>query len=572
MHVSMLESSDLKQPKLPKDEYKPYHDALVDRLVVLQQEAKKADRGVVVLFEGWKGAGKGSRISDLIYHLDARGVSVHVTEDFDAAEAEKTKSPDFGATSYYPAMQQFWKALGPRDSITFFDRGWYSVFIDHLENEMHLTPGKSMKKMKKKARKTLKSAIEEIRAFEQQLVDDGYIVVKFFLHISEATQRKRLLKLHNDPATTWRVSDYDLRQMLNYPESYELYTQMLEATDFEHAPWMVLPAEDKRRVNLAVARKLVDVLEDVTTAEKDPAAVEAEEKAKANSASQGEEKVYHDERKRSPEENEQLLIEAKERVRLAELEAPLESRFLIEKDYPRLDKVDHSLMLTREDYKRELKEQQALLHDLELQMYIHRVPMMIMYEGWDAAGKGGSIKRVAQALDARSYTIFTSPAPTKADLAHPFLWRYWTRLPKAGHVGIYDRSWYGRVLVERVEGFASPLQWARAYDEINEFERSMVNWGAILLKFWVDISPETQLERFEARENNPDKQWKITAEDWRNRDRYPEYYAAVQDMFRLTSTPEAPWIILESDDKYYARVKALKVINRALKDRLKEFE
>ena len=198
--------------------------------------------------------------------------------------------------------------------------------------------------------------------------------------------------------------------------------------------------------------------------------------------------------------------------------------------------------------------------------------MMIMYEGWDAAGKGGSIKRVAQALDARSYTIFTSPAPTKIELAHPFLWRYWTRLPKAGHVGIYDRSWYGRVLVERVEGFASPSQWARAYDEINEFERSMVQWGAILLKFWVDISPETQLERFEARENNPDKQWKITAEDWRNRDRYPEYYAAIQDMFRLTSTPEAPWIILESDDKLYARVKALKTINQALEERLKEFK
>ena len=201
-------------------------------------------------------------------------------------------------------------------------------------------------------------------------------------------------------------------------------------------------------------------------------------------------------------------------------------------------------------------------------MYIKRIPLIIMYEGLDAAGKGGNIKRVAQALDARSYTIFPSPAPTKQELMHPFLWRYWTRLPKAGHVGIYDRSWYGRVLVERVEGFASPQQWSRAYDEINEFERDLVRWGAILIKFWVDISPETQLQRFEAREQNPEKQWKITAEDWRNRDKYPQYYAAIDDMFRLTSTDFAPWIVLESDDKYYARIKALKIINEALEERL----
>ena len=185
-----------------------------------------------------------------------------------------------------------------------------------------------------------------------------------------------------------------------------------------------------------------------------------------------------------------------------------------------------------------------------------------------AAGKGGAIKRVAQALDARAYTIFPSPAPTKPELAHPFLWRYWTRLPKAGHVGIYDRSWYGRVLVERVEGFATDAQWARAYDEINEFEQELVRWGAVLLKFWVDVSQEEQLARFRARQEDPAKQWKITDEDWRNRDKYPQYKSAVEDMFRLTSTPFAPWIVLESDDKRFARVKALETINDALEARL----
>ena len=177
---------------------------------------------------------------------------------------------------------------------------------------------------------------------------------------------------------------------------------------------------------------------------------------------------------------------------------------------------------------------------------------------------------MAQALDARAYTVFPSPAPTKPELLHPHLWRYWTRLPKAGHVGIYDRSWYGRVLVERVEGFATPSEWGRAYDEINEFERELVRWGAILLKFWVDVSPEEQLRRFRDREQDPAKQWKITDEDWRNRDKYPQYKAAIEDMFRLTSTPFAPWMVLESDDKRYARVKALKIINDALEARLRE--
>ena len=257
----MLESIVTNQPKLSKEEYKPYHDALVDRLVVLQQEAKKAGTGVVVLFEGWKGAGKGSRISDLIYHLDARGVSVHVTEDFDPAEAERTRSSDFGATGYYPTMQQFWKALGPRDAITIFDRGWYSALIDHVFNEMHINSNKKRKRVKKRARQTVDAAVEEIRAFERQLVDDGYIVVKFFFHITEKTQRERLLKLYNDPATSWRVSDRDLRQMLDYPAIYKLYDQLLESTDFDEAPWTLLAAEDKRRANLAVAEELVNLLD-----------------------------------------------------------------------------------------------------------------------------------------------------------------------------------------------------------------------------------------------------------------------------------------------------------------------
>ena len=250
--------------------------------------------------------------------------------------------------------------------------------------------------------------------------------------------------------------------------------------------------------------------------------------------------------------------------------APKSSKFIIMAGYPQIDHDSPKPSLDEGEYRVALKREQKRLAQLENEMYQKRVPLILMFEGWDAAGKGGAIKRVAQALDARAYTIFPSPAPTKPELAHPHLWRYWTRLPKAGHVGIYDRSWYGRVLVERIEGFASTDEWARAYDEINEFEYELVQWGALLLKFWVDVTPDEQLARFKSREADPARQWKITDEDWRNRDKYPQYKAAVNDMFRLTSTAYAPWVLLDSNDKLYARVKVLQTVNDALEARLRD--
>lgn len=566
--ITMLESLETTSPKLSKEEYKQAYDPLIKRLVLLQQRARKHDIGLVVLFEGWKGAGKGSRISDLMYHLDARDASVYVTEDFDSDEARRVQSPDFGASGYYPVMQQFWKALGTRGSFTFYDRGWYSLAAQHLISQV---AGGKKKDAQRTIDRGLFRALPSIESFERQLITEGYLVVKFFLHISEETQRDRLTKLANNPATSWRVSKEDLRQIDDYEQTYRIYDELLSKSNFGSSEWVVLNAEDKRRVNLKVVSTLVDVLEAELAKQKSPEDLAAEAKAKENSSHQGEEQAWQDERHRSEEENARLRAEATEEALRASAQAPRWSKFPIVPHRPSLDGVDQTLALSREDYKKQLKVEQEKLFNLELEMYIKRIPMILMYEGWDAAGKGGNIKRVAQALDARSYTIFPSPAPSRLELAHPHLWRYWTRLPKAGHVGIYDRSWYGRVLVERVEGFASPAQWAAAYDEINDFERDLVNWGAILLKFWVDISPEVQLERFEARENNPEKAWKITAEDWRNRDKYPQYRAAVEDMFRLTSTHHAPWILLESNDKYYARVKALRLINEALEQRLKDF-
>ena len=562
----MLEKVDFNVSDISKDEYKPVYDELVKRLVVLQQQAHEKGVGLVVLFEGWDGAGKGGRISDLLYKLDARHTTVHVTESYNVKTARKFREGKLGATDFFPPMQQFWRALDARGNMTIYDRGWYTTAIQ----QQLYTAESSMDdfdNLDPRDVQAILAKIDSIESFERQLVDDGYIVVKFFLHIQRDTQRKRLGRLAQDPQTAWRVTQAELAHVDDYARNYEIFNRILPRTNFGFAPWVVLNAEDKRRANLGIARTLVNALDEAVSKAPDEAVAEALAKAQENSAGVAK-KQEGDERSRTPKEQARVR-EANERIAAEQAAAsPHGSRFVIASDYPTLKGVDYHLRLERDEYKKQLKAEQQKLFELEMQMYLARIPMILMYEGWDAAGKGGSIKRVAQALDARSYTIFPSPAPTKPELMHPHLWRYWTRLPKAGHVGIYDRSWYGRVLVERVEGFASPATWARAYDEINEFERDLVDWGAILLKFWVEVDREEQLARFEARAADPAKQWKITDEDWRNRDKYPQYREAVEDMFRLTSTEFAPWIILESNDKLYARVKALRIINQALEERL----
>ena len=564
----MLEKVDFNVSEISKDEYKTTYDDLVNRLVVLQQQAHEKGVGLVVLFEGWDGAGKGGRISDLLYKLDARHTTVHVTESYNVKTAKKFRTGKLGATDFFPPLQQFWKALDMRGNMTIYDRGWYTTAI---QQELY-TSEKSLAEIDldnidpESLERTL-AHINSIEAFERQLVDDGYVVVKFFLHIRRKTQKQRLSRLAADPQTSWRVTTEELAHMDDYKRTYEIYNRLLPRTNFDFAPWVILNAEDKRRANLGVVRTLVNALDDALNKAPDEEAAAALEKAQANSAGLIKQDDK-DERTRTPKQQAKVREENEKAAALQAAAAPKESRFKIISDYPTLKGVDYHLRLDPEDYRHQLKEEQKKLFNLEMQMYLARIPMILMYEGQDAAGKGGSIKRVAQALDARSYTIFPSPAPTKPELMHPHLWRYWCRLPKAGHVGIYDRSWYGRVLVERVEGFASPSTWARAYDEINEFERDLVDWGAILLKFWVEIDREEQMNRFTARAEDPAKQWKITEEDWRNRDKYPQYREAVEDMFRLTSTEYAPWIILESNDKLYARVKALRIINQALEARL----
>ncbi|MCL2749605.1 MAG: polyphosphate--AMP phosphotransferase [Coriobacteriia bacterium] len=534
----MLEKVKLSDKKLAKEEYKALYSSLIKKLVLLQQQARAEEVGLVVLFEGWNGAGKGSRISDIVYHLDARATTVHVTKDIDEDELNYFHELNQDIKGFFPAMQEFWRALGPRGNITFFDRGWYtsviqrmlfSLFGSDLGMEKEISP-----ENKRQIKGLAENPMQSMAEFENQLIADGYAVLKFFVHISEKEQIDRLAKLYINPATQWRVSKEKLVRSRNYKRAYWVYDELLELSDTAAAPWILINGEDRRQANLTICAEMVNALEGAL------AAALARKQA-------------------------DLL----QNPAPAEL-APSVSRFAQTAITPCLEQVDYRLVLEEKEYRARLKAEQEKLHDLELKMFLKRIPLILMFEGWDAAGKGGIIKRVAQALDARAYTIFPSPAPTPLELLHPHLWRYWTRLPKAGHVGIYDRSWYGRVLVERVEGFATPAEVCRAYDEINGFELDLVNWGALLLKFWVEISPEEQLKRFYQREEDPVKLWKITEDDWRNRDKYPEYRVAVNDMFRLTSTSFAPWVILESEDKLYARVKTLQLINATLEAHLQE--
>ncbi len=585
----MLETLDFSKHKMKKEDYKLQYKPLIDKLVILQQKARSKGIGLVVLFEGWGGGGKGSRISDLMYELDARATSVHVTRDFDADAAKTFEGSSYVVSDFYPSMQEFWKGLGERGTITFFDRGWYTAAIDQGLNSIRAEEKKEKVGKSRKKKLSRLSLLEESAAkardkfhgdivgsycnishnFEKMLVDDGYIVIKLFVHVSQETQEKRLRQLYKDPSTSWRVSKEKLHQIKHYDRILKLYDQLIEMTNFSFAPWTLVNGEDRREANIQIAQALVDSIEYALEHDKNADDRKALKKASENSARASEVSAEDYFALGEDSTNEELLKAAKAEADLQHSQSPRASRFIIPAGYPQIDHtISKPCIDTKEEYKKLLKKEQARFKALELEMYQKRIPLILMYEGWDAAGKGGNIKRVAQAIDARAYTIFTSPAPTKPELMHPHLWRYWIRLPKAGHVGIYDRSWYGRVLVERVEGFASPKQWGRAYDEINAFEHELVQWGAILLKFWVDITPEEQYRRFKAREENPQKTWKITEEDWRNRGKYPQYKQAIDDMLRLTSTTFAPWIILESENKYYARIQALRAINEALEKRM----
>ena len=343
------------------------------------------------------------------------------------------------------------------------------------------------------------------------------------LFFSQEEQKKRFKKLEDSKETSWRVTKDDWRRNKEYDRYLEINEEMLQKTDTERAPWSIIEATDK---DYAAAKIMTLVADRFEAALREKAAPK-------------------------PEVSEKPPVK-EERYQNGVLSG-----------------VDLTKTLTKEEYKKEIDRLQKRLEFLHSEIYRLRIPVVLGFEGWDAGGKGGAIKRLTSHLDPRGYRVNPTASPNDIEKVHHYLWRFWNNVPKAGHIAVFDRTWYGRVMVERIEGFCSEADWKRAYQEINEMEAHMANAGAVVIKFWLHIDKDEQERRFKERQQNPAKEWKITDEDWRNREKWDQYETAVNEMLVRTSTTYAPWVVVEGNCKYYARVKVLRTVVDALEERVK---
>lgn len=417
--------------------------------------------------------------------------------------------------SLRPFLWRFWTKIPAKGRIAVFDRSWYRrVLTDRFD--------------KRVKEKEIPTAFSDIRSFEKQLTDDGMVILKFFLFISRKEQKKRFEHLLSSRETSWRVSKEDMQRNKEYDKYLEMNEEMLRMTDTENAPWMIIEATDKTYASVKIISSAVQCLR------------EALSKAR---------------------QKKEFLLQQKQEAEKMEMEPSFKNGAL--------SKVDLSKSLEKEAYKKELEYLQKRLEILHGELYRLRIPVVLAFEGWDAGGKGGAIKRLTSSLDPRGYAVHPTASPNDIEKVHHYLWRFWTNMPKAGHVAIFDRTWYGRVMVERIEGFCTEEEWKRAYQEIKEMEEHMANFGTVVLKFWLHIDKEEQERRFRDRMEIPEKQWKITEEDWRNREKWDQYEEAVDEMLIRTSTSYAPWIIVEANSKYYARIKVLRTVVEALEEKVK---
>ena len=408
-----------------------------------------------------------------------------------------------------PEFWRFWRAMPGRGRVGIFFGSWYTQpVIDRV--------------FRKITNSELDATLDRIAAFEQMLADDGALILKLWLHLPKKQQKKRLKKLEKDG----RLAPDDWKHFKLYDKFAEVSAHTVRRTDKPHAPWHVIEATDRRHRELAVAEILTDALE---------------QKLKAVAAKSPPPQPPPAPAARKPAD-----------VRRASI----------------LARVALTQRLTDAEYERLLETQQAKLSKLAWAALDQGVSTVLAFEGWDAAGKGSAIRRVTQAMDPRLYRVVGIAAPTDEERAQHYLWRFWRHLPRAGFMTIFDRTWYGRVLVERVEGFARADEWARAYGEINAFEEQLAAHGTVLCKFWLHLSPQEQLRRFKERQAVAYKRYKITDEDWRNREKWSDYQLAVDDMVAHSSTEFAPWTLVAGNDKKFARVQILKTIVQRLEDAL----
>jgi polyphosphate:AMP phosphotransferase len=462
---------------------------LKERLNILQRMLRDLNIPVIIVLEGWNAAGITMCTHEIIQSLDPRGYNLHAIDN--PSDEDRAR----------PFMWRFWLRTPSKGRIAIFARSWYSRALAEKVSSVGW-------------KKSLKDEISSINNFERQLVDNGTIIIKFFLHISKDEQKTRLLVRERNPLTAWLVSP----QIWSFHRHYDAYVpiidEFLENTDTEYAPWHVIEATERKYTTLKVYSAIVKTLEKRIA------------------------EIQDGQSKKSKSKN--IIKPPKVPVhRHSSPESP------------------HS----KEECQDLLNNLQIEMLELHYLLFKRKIPFIIAYEGWDAAGKGGNIMRVTRFMNPLGYTVIPIAAPTLNEKQYPYLRRFIKHFPVAGHIAIYDRSWYGRVLVERVEGFCTENEWQRAYKEINEMEQDYVeSSGGGMVKFWLEIEKDEQLKRFKQREEDPLKQYKITEDDWRNREKWDQYDEAVEEMLARTNTPYAPWVVIESDDKWYARVKALKTI------------
>ena len=484
---------------VPRSEYKKRANVLREGLLEAQTSLREADFPVIVMFAGVDGAGKGELTNLLNEWMDPRGITTRAFGDPSEPEAAR------------PHYWRFWRDLPPRGDIGLFLSAWYT---DPLLQRVY---GETTDA-------DLEAQLDEINAFEKTLADDGYLFLKFWMHLGREAQKERFEQLESDPLQRWRVTRKDWEHWTMYDRFIRYSGHIIQRTDTEWAPWSIVEGADANYRSLTVGETLRDRINARL------------EQAAPSSGDRQTEAAGH------------VTRPVRTEIRPVTVLSALDTGKTIEK----------------RTYRDEVIRLQARLNRLYRVARERGRSTILVFEGWDAAGKGGAIRRITPALDSRDYRIVSIAAPTAEENDHHYMWRFWRHLPGAGRFLIFDRSWYGRVLVERVEGFAAQDEWLRAYEEINDFEAQLVGHGSIVVKYWIHITTEEQDRRFKAREETPYKRWKLTEEDWRNRERWQAYDIAVDDMVRLTGTTIAPWYLIEGNDKRYARVRVLDILCDAL--------
>jgi len=512
----MFETAELGR-KITKEEFDEKVQDLRIELLELQQELRTCDFPVIIVVAGVDGAGKGGTVNSLNEWMDSRWIDNNAYIRHSDEEAER------------PPYWRYWRDLPPKGKMGIFLSSWYSSpLIDRVYGKID--------------KPEYDERLDRIKIFEKTLADDGALILKFWMHLGKDAQKKRLKKLEKDPLQSWRVTETDWKHWRLYDNFISAAERLIMRTSKGHAPWSIVEGADARYRSITVAEQIRDAIT-----------------------------RHMDQRKHQAEALLQLKEKQTPNIKtdktvIANHDAPVQPL-----PYATvLSHLDMRKTVDKETYKQELKTQQGRLNALARQATKSGISTLLLFEGSDAAGKGGAIRRITGALDARVFRVLPFAAPNDEERAHHYLWRFWRHMSRAGRVTIFDRSWYGRVLVERVEKFAREEEWRRAYAEINDFEEQIVDHGTVLLKFWIHISPDEQLERFKAREVTPWKQWKLTDEDWRNREKWAEYEESVNDLVEKTSTSNAPWTMVEGNDKKYARLKIITKVCDALEKRLKK--